>query len=61
MIAEAFKTAKGAPPNLIPGPDHGDFAVQVDGVTAAHERSFADARADALRLWAADARRREEN
>ena len=61
VIAATFAGAKGAPPNLTPGPDHGYFALVVDGVTPAHERSFAEARADVLRLWTADATRREAN
>ena len=61
VIAQAFAETKGAAPNLQPGPDHGYFAVVVDGVTPAHERAFADARADVLGLWTADARKREAN
>ena len=61
IIAAAFAARQGAPPNLTPGPGHGDYALSVEEVTPAHERPFDAARDQVLRLWTADARQREAN
>ncbi|MBE7212666.1 MAG: SurA N-terminal domain-containing protein [Gluconacetobacter diazotrophicus] len=59
ILQRSFATAKGAAPDLQPGPENSWIAVAVENVTPAAARSFEQARAKVGEAWQADARRKD--
>ena len=58
LVARAFSQGKGTAAQLVQAPQNaGWYAVEVEDVTPSRHKSFAEARADVLRAWTADAQR----
>ncbi|MBV1830021.1 peptidylprolyl isomerase [Komagataeibacter sp. AV436] len=57
IIARVFSQAKGANPELVQGPDGVWYAVAVDGVTAGHVQTLAEAGPKVATAWQEAARR----
>ncbi|KDE20439.1 peptidylprolyl isomerase [Acetobacter aceti 1023] len=57
IIHQIFTQKPGARATLVDGPDNSSFAVEVDTATPAAPRTFAQARADVVAAWEAEARK----
>ncbi len=59
LVHHAFDVRQGAPPSLLPGPDGGYYAVEVESVTPPRKESFDEALPGVVREWHDDVLRHE--